>query len=287
MRDSSIFYRSFYEAISELPEVNQLEVYKAVFEYTFNFKENELKGLSKTIFTLIKPQLDANNKKFTNGKNGGRPPKYKQDETKEEPKNNQNETKSKANVNVNVNVNDNVTVNVNDTDNDILLEKETKEILSDFFPEDQIETSTSVNPETEKEKKVAPKKEKEQPPDLDTFVQLAREIYQNDLKLDFSRYEFAVRSKFTTWKDAGWRDGNNKPILAWKNKLRNTIPHLKPIYGNSNTGQSNSNGNGNTGGGYQAYQGGKTSFNQILARKLNAAGNSESGNITIDAEVVE
>lgn len=111
MRDSSIFYRSFYEAISELPEVNQLEVYNAVFEYTFNFKENELKGLSKTIFTLIKPQLDANNKKFTNGKSGGRPTKDKQDETKEEPKNNQNETKSKANVNENDNVNENLNNN--------------------------------------------------------------------------------------------------------------------------------------------------------------------------------
>lgn len=114
MRDSSIFYRSFYEAISELPEVNQLEVYTAVFEYTFNFKETELKGLSKTIFTLIKPQLDANNKKFTNGKNGGRPPKDKQDETKEEPKKNQNETKNKANVNDNVNVNDNLNNNGNE-----------------------------------------------------------------------------------------------------------------------------------------------------------------------------
>ncbi len=134
MRDSSIFYRSFYEAISELPEVNQLEVYNAVFEYTFNFKENELKGLSKTIFTLIKPQLDANNKKFTNGKNGGRPPKDKQNETKEIPKNNQNETKSKANVNDNVNDNDNVNENLNNNDND----KKPKKVFTPPLLEDVI-----------------------------------------------------------------------------------------------------------------------------------------------------
>ena len=63
MRDSSIFYRSFYEAIKTLPEVNQIEVYNAIFEYSFNFVEVELYGLSNTIFMLIKPQLMANNKR--------------------------------------------------------------------------------------------------------------------------------------------------------------------------------------------------------------------------------
>ncbi len=64
MRESAIFYRSFYEAIKELPPQNQAEVYSAVFEYALNFKEVELSGLSKTIFTLIKPQIDANIKRF-------------------------------------------------------------------------------------------------------------------------------------------------------------------------------------------------------------------------------
>lgn len=60
MRDSIIFYRSFYEAISELEPDVQAKVYTAIFEYSLNFNEVELSGLPKTIFTLIKPQLDAN-----------------------------------------------------------------------------------------------------------------------------------------------------------------------------------------------------------------------------------
>lgn len=111
MRDSIIFYRSFYEAIYELEPSVQAEVYTAIFEYSLNFKEMELSGLPKTIFTLIKPQLDANNRRFQNGKKGGRPsekePRKNQRITETEPKNNQTITETEANVNVNENVNEN------------------------------------------------------------------------------------------------------------------------------------------------------------------------------------
>ena len=109
MRDSSIFYRSFYEAIKSLPESNQLEVYNAIFEYSFNFNEIELTGLSKTIFTLIKPQLEANKKRFENGTK----PKVKPEKSKTEAKQKQKISKSEANNNVNNNNNDNEKVNKN------------------------------------------------------------------------------------------------------------------------------------------------------------------------------
>jgi hypothetical protein len=96
-RDSYIFYRSFYEAIKELPKENQLEIYNAIAEYSLNFKEVELSGLSKTIFTLIKPQLEANNKKYLNGSK----PKQKQKISKTEAKNKQKISKTEGNVNVN------------------------------------------------------------------------------------------------------------------------------------------------------------------------------------------
>lgn len=105
MRDSSIFYRSFYEAIKELPDLNKLEVYTAIFEYSFNFNEIELNGLSKTIFTLIKPQLEANKKRFENG--------TKPKKSKIEAKQKQNRSKIEANNNVNNNVNDNDNENIN------------------------------------------------------------------------------------------------------------------------------------------------------------------------------
>ena len=66
-RDSFIFYRSFYESIKEIPEEEQLKVYKSITEYALNKNELELTGIAKAIFTLIKPQLDANYQKFLNG----------------------------------------------------------------------------------------------------------------------------------------------------------------------------------------------------------------------------
>lgn len=107
MRDSFIFYRSFYEAIKELPVENQLNVYSALFEYGLNHEEIELTGIEKAIFSLIKPQLDANQNKYENGCKGGRPKKENQTKTKSKPKENQAETKQEPNVNDNVNDNDN------------------------------------------------------------------------------------------------------------------------------------------------------------------------------------
>lgn len=101
-RDSMIIYRSFFEAIKELPKENQAEVWNAVYELGLNGKRIELKGISKTIFTLIVPQLEANYKKFLNGIK----PKQKQIESKTEAKPKQKISKTEANVNVNVNDNE-------------------------------------------------------------------------------------------------------------------------------------------------------------------------------------
>ncbi len=101
MRDSLIFYRSFYEAVRELPKEQQWEIYNAIFSYWLDFKEEELSWISKSIFTLIKPQLDANIRKYKN---------WKKDKkwSKTEAKVKQKWSKAQGNVNVNVNVNDNV-----------------------------------------------------------------------------------------------------------------------------------------------------------------------------------
>ena len=111
-RDSMVIYRSFFEAIRELPKEDQATVWNAVFELGFNFNQVELSGLPKTIFTLIKPQLEANIKKWENGKI------KKQNSSKTEAKGKQNSSKTVANVNVNVNDNVNVSVNV-DSHNEI------------------------------------------------------------------------------------------------------------------------------------------------------------------------
>ena len=106
-RESFVFYRSFYEGIKELPRDIQGEVLTAIMEYGLNgvTTENQ-KPITKAMFALIKPQLDANNQRFENGKNGGAP-KGNQNARKQ-PKNNQETTEKQPNVNDNVNVNDNI-----------------------------------------------------------------------------------------------------------------------------------------------------------------------------------
>lgn len=98
-RDGMIFYKSFQEALKNLPADIRLECYDAIFSYGLDGEEPELTGVSAAIFALVKPQIDANNKRRDNGSKGGRPavaeePKENQAETEEEPKHNQSETKS-------------------------------------------------------------------------------------------------------------------------------------------------------------------------------------------------
>lgn len=113
MANSFIFYESFYEAINELDDRDQLEVYRALCEYALTGTMPELSGVASAMFKLMKPQIDANNKRRENGKKGaeygklgGRPPKEKpQENHKETPKKPQENGKATPNVNVNDNVN--------------------------------------------------------------------------------------------------------------------------------------------------------------------------------------
>lgn len=75
MRDSIVLYRSTIEASRTLGEKARLKFLDALFDYAMDDKNTELTGNSKIFFDLTKPLIDANNKKFTAGKRGGRPPK--------------------------------------------------------------------------------------------------------------------------------------------------------------------------------------------------------------------
>lgn len=120
-RDSFVFYGSFYEAIKELQPEQQLEAYRAICGYAIDGEEPEIDGIAKAIFLLVRPQIDANNKRYENGKKGGRKEskeesKANQNKTKGEPKQNQDETKGKPNENENVNANDNANDNANENE---------------------------------------------------------------------------------------------------------------------------------------------------------------------------
>ena len=133
MRDTMIIYRSFFEAIRELPKENQAEIWNAVYELGLNGVEIELQGLSKTIFMLVKPQIEANLKRFENGKK----PKLKQNISKTESKVSQEQIKVEANNNNNNNVNNNK--NLEERKNDFAsllqpyIEKYGREMLNEFY----------------------------------------------------------------------------------------------------------------------------------------------------------
>lgn len=74
-RESFIFYRSFAEAIKCLKEDLHLKMIEAIIKYGLDGEETELEGPLKAMFILIKPQIDANNKRYIDGCKGGRPKK--------------------------------------------------------------------------------------------------------------------------------------------------------------------------------------------------------------------
>ena len=67
MRDSVLFYRSFYDALKNIPDEERLKVYDAIMEYSMYDNETALEGVAYAVFLLAKPQIDANNKRYENG----------------------------------------------------------------------------------------------------------------------------------------------------------------------------------------------------------------------------
>lgn len=60
-----------------------------------------------------------------------------------------------------------------------------------------------------------------QVPELSEFLEYAKtiEIYKPTL-------EYSIKSKYESWLDNKWKDGNGKSIKNWKVKLKNTLPYL-------------------------------------------------------------
>ena len=202
-RESFVFYRSFYEGIKELPRDIQGEVLTAIMEYGLNgvTTENQ-KQITKAMFALIKPQLDANNQRFENGKKGGRPKaNCNQTETETKPKQNRNKTKHEPNVNDNVNVND----------NDIsFLEK--KKQKSDAAVSDLVENENSESPietlQTPKEQSGGGRKRFTIPTPEEV------QMYCDERKNGISGQQFC-----DFYSSKGWKVGS-QPMKDWKAAVR-------------------------------------------------------------------
>ena len=101
MKDGFVFYASWWEAIKNLQREMQGDVLTAIIEYGLYGETTESpKPIASAMLAMVKPQIDANNQRYENGKKGGRPKaNNNQTETKPKPNNNQNITKQKPNNN--------------------------------------------------------------------------------------------------------------------------------------------------------------------------------------------
>lgn len=73
MSNGMIIYDSFYEATKEFDDKEFREVWTCIFEYGLYNIELDATGNPKVVFTLVKPQIDANNKRKDSASKGGRP----------------------------------------------------------------------------------------------------------------------------------------------------------------------------------------------------------------------
>ena len=78
-RDSMVFYRSFMDSILKLElqfdADTAMQLFKAIAHYGIDGVQCDMIPIVDLMFTTIKPQIDANTKRFIDGKKGGRPKK--------------------------------------------------------------------------------------------------------------------------------------------------------------------------------------------------------------------
>ncbi|MBR6745623.1 MAG: hypothetical protein IKM00_10485 [Clostridia bacterium] len=110
MKESFVFFKSYYEAASALPPEIRLEIYDAVCRYALYGEVGEMSDMTRAMFTLMRANLDATEKKYRDavesGKKGGRPRKNTEKKTDQNPpfsktETNQNPPFSKTETNQN------------------------------------------------------------------------------------------------------------------------------------------------------------------------------------------
>tara|TARA_R100000951_G_scaffold52673_1_gene44358 strand:- start:364 stop:960 length:597 start_codon:yes stop_codon:yes gene_type:complete len=75
---------------------------------------------------------------------------------------------------------------------------------------------------TEQVKEKGKGKVKEKVKDIPNFSEFLDHAISKEPNVD----EYALRLKFESWIENGWKDGNNRKISNWKSKLTNTIQFI-------------------------------------------------------------
>ena len=95
-REGFVFYRSFYDAICQLKRPGERwAAVDAIIRYALDGESDNLTGPAGMALAFAKPQIDANSRRYENGKKGGeygkmggRPRKENPTETPTEPQEN-------------------------------------------------------------------------------------------------------------------------------------------------------------------------------------------------------
>ncbi len=219
-RDSFVRYKSCSEALKLLPDENRLHAYDFITDYWIYGIEPDpsIDPVAYGYFLLVKPNIDANNRRFVNWHKGWRP-KDNWDNSKK-PKPNQNVTKTEPDVDVDDDV---------DEDVDVAEEKKKEEEIKKKLKTKKINKKVVYSDLFENFRKAYPKKKGKQK---------AREAWENAIKwgndpehLITKAWEYATEIKlkrvedkyikFAQWRLNEWRfdddyfTGNNwiKPNL--------------------------------------------------------------------------
>jgi len=100
MASGIVILPSYYEAIKDLPDVDRLQIYDAIVRYGLYGEIIEMSPMIKSMFTLIKPNIDSSQNRYRaakeNGSLGGRPKKPEKNQTQNQTTNQtQNQDKEK------------------------------------------------------------------------------------------------------------------------------------------------------------------------------------------------
>lgn len=82
------FFKSYYESLKDLEKDDRNEIINAILEYVFDDKKPKFRGIKKTIWTLIEPNL--NTSKNRSNANSGAPLGNQNASKEKQSKNNQN-----------------------------------------------------------------------------------------------------------------------------------------------------------------------------------------------------
>lgn len=184
-RKQFTFYRSYFEAVSNLPKTAQTAVLLAICDYALNEKAPKLTGAAGAVFSLIKPTLDTSRRRAELGVNYGKGKKDKAKQTDSKTIANDQQTDSKG-------------------ENELELKKEL-----------ELEYELELENKHEKENEysllsVCVNNARENTPTLDEIKGYAN---SNGIA------ETTATKFFDTYSSTGWMV-NGQPIVDWQARLR-------------------------------------------------------------------